>query len=304
MMKKLSLTTVLFVFLLLIFDGINGQDILSFKTSDGESLFYTKTGDGPVIIFLSGGPGSGASSMKEWADTLSNKYECILFDQRGTGLSTNVKLDTTTINLQRAVLDIEDLRKHLGTKQISFCGVSWGGGLAQAYTSVYPRNVKKLVLLCPMGPDTTYFTPFSDNIKMRTYPDERDSLTFWANQPTNEISTFKRFQFFLLAYFYDHKTGYDVLNTYLKMPYNQEMNDLMMKDIIKHYDLKAGLAKYHGDCVVIKPRQDVIPEEVAFQIREIIPQTKIIFIERSGHIIGAENPKAFYLALNKAFSDN
>jgi pimeloyl-ACP methyl ester carboxylesterase len=61
-----------------------------------------------VIVFLSGGPGFGVSPLKPWADTLSESYKCILFEQRGIGLSGNVKFDSTTINLQRAVLDIED----------------------------------------------------------------------------------------------------------------------------------------------------------------------------------------------------
>jgi hypothetical protein len=43
---------------------------------------------------------------------LSIKFECILFEQRGIDLSANVKVDSTTINLKRAVLDIENLRKH------------------------------------------------------------------------------------------------------------------------------------------------------------------------------------------------
>ncbi|NTW90881.1 MAG: alpha/beta fold hydrolase [Erysipelotrichaceae bacterium] len=88
-----------------------------------------------------------ASKKNTWVDTLSTDFECILFEQRGIGLSGNVKLDSTTINLKRAVLDIEDLRKHLGRNQISLCGISWGGGLAQAYSSYYPDNVKNMVLM-------------------------------------------------------------------------------------------------------------------------------------------------------------
>lgn len=120
-------------------------------------MFYTKTGKGPVIIFLCGGPGFGASGLQSWADTLSNKFKCIVYDQRGTGLSVNVKQDSTTINLQRATNDIEELRLHLGQKRISICGISWGGALAQAYTSVYPQNVNKLVLVSTMGPADASF---------------------------------------------------------------------------------------------------------------------------------------------------
>jgi pimeloyl-ACP methyl ester carboxylesterase len=295
----------LLIYFLFIFNVISAQKSLSFKTSDGETLYYTKEGNGPKVIFLAGGPGYSSVIVKSYADSLLAKFECILFDQRGTGLSTSVKIDSTTINLRRAVLDIEDLRKHLGIKQISFCGASWGGCLAQAYTSVYPENVKKLVLLCPAGPDTTFWRPFSDNIAMRIYPNERDSLTYWNNQPTSDLTTYKRNLFFFLSYFYDHKTGYIFLTkNFLKIPFSQNMSDLMGKDLNKGYDLKPGLAKYTGDCVVIVPRQDVIPDEVAFKLKEIIPQTKIIFIEREGHFIGVENPIDFNLALKKAFSDN
>ena len=97
--------------------------------------------------------------MQEWADTLSNKFECILFDQRGTGLSANVRLDSTTINLERATKDIDELRKHFGSEQISLCGLSWGGGLSQAYASFYPNNLKKIVLVSTIGPDMALFQP-------------------------------------------------------------------------------------------------------------------------------------------------
>jgi proline iminopeptidase len=294
----------LLIYFLLIFNVINGQEILTYKTSDGESLSYTKTGDGPIIIFLAGGPGSGASLMQPWADTLSNKYECIVFDQRGTGLSSNVKLDSSTINLERAIMDIENLRKHLGGELISLCGYSWGGGLAQAYASFYPQNVKKLVLVSTLGPDLTLMPAMADNIRMRRYPNERDSLLFWNEQPSSKNSELRINVFTFLAYVYDHKLGYNLLlQEFSKITFNLKIYELMMKDLYKTYDLKPRLINYKGHCIIIKPRQDVIPEEGCFIIKELLPQTKFISIERCGHLPYLENPKAFYPALKKAFSD-
>jgi len=279
-----------------------GQETRSFKTSDGELLSYTKTGTGPVIIILSGGPGFGASGLQPWADTLSKNFECILFEQRGIGLSGNVKLDSTTINLKRAVLDIEDLRKHLGKEKISLCGISWGGGLAQAYTSYYPNNVKVLVLISSMGPDLTFLHPMDDNIKMRLYPNERDSLTFWSKQPPSEKSGFKQLVFSQLPYFYDHDLGYNIIpKAFANIAFSAKVGELMWKDLNKNYDLKSRLINYKGQCAIIRPRQDIIPGDAAYQIREVIPQAKIIIIERSGHYPQIENPKAFFSALKNAF---
>ncbi len=295
-------TLILVFYFLFVFNATHAQETLSFKSSDGESLFYTKTGKGPVIIFLFGGPGFGASSMQSWADTLSNQFEGIVYDQRGTGLSANVKLDSTTINLQRATSDIEELRLHLGQKRISICGISWGGGLAQAYASVYPQNVSKLVLVSTLGPDLTLMPAFDDNINMRRYPNERDSLLFWKNQPSSNNAELRKAVFQFLPYFYDHNSGYDLLlNAFSKATNNPVMAELMWKDLAINYDLKSKLTNYKGPCIIIKPRQDVMPEESSYQVKELLPQTKFISIERSGHFPDMENPKAFYPALKKAF---
>lgn len=286
----------------LIFNVATSQVISTFKTSDGELLSYTKTGTGPVIIFLSGGPGFGASGLQPWADTLSKNFECILFEQRGIGLSGNVKLDSTTINLKRAVLDIEDLRKHLGQEKISLCGISWGGGLAQAYTSFYPDNVKVMVLISSMGPDLTFLQAMNDNRKMRLYPNERDSLIFWSKQPPSEKSGFKQLVFSQLPYFYDHDLGNKIIpKAFANIAFSTKVGELMWKDLIKTYDLKSRLINYKGQCTIIRPRQDIIPGDAAYQIREVIPQAKIIIIERSGHYPHFENPKAFFSALKNAF---
>ncbi len=295
----------LLIYFLLIFNIINGQEVLSFKTTDGESLFYTKQGKGPTIILLAGGPGISASSIQPWVDTLSTKFECILFDQRGTGLSTNVRLDSTTINLERATKDIDELRKHLGSEQITLCGISWGGGLSQAYASFYPKSVKKMVLVSTIGPDMTLFPAMNDNVRMRRFPNERDSLQYWSEQPSSPIVEHKKLLFSWLPYFYDHNNGYLLLSDFLsKLSFNTTTYSLMWKDLVKNYDLKKKLINYKGQCIIIKPRQDVLPEEGCYLIKELLPQTKMISIERSGHNPHLENPKVFYPAFKKALSDN
>jgi proline iminopeptidase len=293
------------VYFQFLFSIINGQKINSFRTSDGESLFYTKTGTGPVIVFLCGGPGLAASYLQPWADTLSNNFKCIIFDQRGTGLSTDVKLDSTTINLQRAVLDIDDLRMHLGESRISLCGFSWGGGLAQAYAANFPKKVNKIVLVSTLGPDLTLMSAFGDNINMRRFPNETDSLNYLSKQPENPKTNLKKAVFFFLPYVYDHPLGYDLLlKVFSNTKNNPKMSELMMKDLYKNYNLKSKLPHYKGQCIIIKPRQDVMPEETSIQIKELLPQTIFISIERSGHFPDLENPKSFYPALLKAFSNN
>jgi proline iminopeptidase len=287
--------------LLLILLQIAAQEIKSFKTSDGETLYFRTVGKGTKVILLSGGPGFGADGLKVWADSLSGDFECILFHQRGTGLSSNVKLDSSTINLKRAIQDLDDLRKNLGQEKLTLCGHSWGGMLAQAYASTFPDNAEKIVLINPGGPDMSFWTVFfNDNIPMRRYPAERDSLEFWNNQPDSEISLFKRGLFFVLPYFYDHETGKKEMPAMMNLsPFNERMNDLMLKDLNLNYNLKSKLSNYKNRCIIIRSRQDIIQAEVIYQIKEFLPQAEIITIERSGHFPHLEQPDEFYMILRK-----
>jgi proline iminopeptidase len=279
---------------------ITGQQVKSFQTSDGETLYYTTYGKGPKVVLLYGGPGYGVGPMRPWADSLSNQFECILFEQRGTGLSSNVKLDSTTINLRRATQDIEDLRMHLGEEQMTLCGISWGGMLAQAYASFFPEKTKNIVLVSTLGPDLSLMAAFNDNMNMRRFPNERDSLKYWNNHPDTDLSEMKRDYFRYIPEFYNHDTGYKMLPQFFATTeLSETMSDLMWRDLVINYDLKSVLINYKGQCSIIRPRQDPVPAESIFQIKEILPQTRIFFIERSGHFPDYEKPKELFKILRE-----
>lgn len=279
---------------------IVAQEPESFKTSDGETLYYTTQGDGPRVFIL-GFAGWDAGLLSHWVDSLSADFECILPDLRGTGHSSDVKIDSNTINMDRAVEDIEDLRKHLREEKITITGISFGAALTQNYIAKYPENAKNIVLVSPLGPDYNYDIPFTDNVIMRFYPKEKDSIDYWHNYPDKKIGQRNAMKQWLKPYFYDHNVAEQVLpvifNTY---NFNADISFFMFTDIRLHYNVKEQLPNYKGACTILKPRQDPIPTQISYQIKELIPQTVIIFIEKCGHLPGFERPDVFYKLLREA----
>jgi len=274
----------------------------SFQTDDDETLYYTRAGSGPRVILLCGGPGFGASFMYPWLDSLANQFEVVLFEQRGTGFSAKVRLDSTTINVQRACQDIDNLRNHFEDNELTICGYSWGGMLALAYAARYPDHVRNLVLLStgPIDPSTN--RAFSDNITWNTYPAERDSIAYWSTpehrEPDPARADLLRMTFSLMNRFYDHNLGREMLGGSLRnVDYNPVMFRLMWKDIYKNFNFAEAARCYKGRCSIIRARQDVIPAEVVFKIRETLPQSEIYFIERCGHLADLEKPKELFLLL-------
>nr|WP_168736293.1 prolyl aminopeptidase [Burkholderia sp. Tr-862] len=115
-------------------------------TGDGHHIYWERCGNpsGKPAVFLHGGPGAGCSpDHRRLFDP--ERYDILLFDQRGCGRSTpHASLDNnTTWDL---VADIERLREMTGAEQWLVFGGSWGSALALAYAQTHPQRVSELVV--------------------------------------------------------------------------------------------------------------------------------------------------------------
>src|ERR1044072_3946133 len=150
-------------------------------TRDGVDLFYKVVGPagGDYLLVLSGGPGEDIHSMQGIADELGKKYRCIMWEQRGSGRSKLRQYDSSTINLNAYMEDIEALRKQLHIAKFVVVGNSWGMILGLAYAGTYPDAVRSVVTI-GSGPITyEYLGVFADNQRMRLCPCELEVRDFW-----------------------------------------------------------------------------------------------------------------------------
>lgn len=113
---------------------------------DGHHVYWELCGnpEGRPAVFLHGGPGSGSSPVhRRLFDP--ERYNVLLFDQRGCGRSTpHAGLDANTT--QHLVADIERLRALLGAERWLVFGGSWGSSLGLAYAEAHPDRVSALIL--------------------------------------------------------------------------------------------------------------------------------------------------------------
>lgn len=120
-------------------------------TDDGQRIYWETHGNpvGKSAVVLHGGPGSGAGTG--WTTYFDlERYNVLLFDQRGCGRSTpsagdpqtDLRLNTT----DHLIRDIEALRALCGAEEWLVLGGSWGTTLALAYAQAHPDRVSELVL--------------------------------------------------------------------------------------------------------------------------------------------------------------
>jgi pimeloyl-ACP methyl ester carboxylesterase len=133
----------------------------------------TGTATGTLAVAL-GGPGQASTSaarvLAKLLEPLRGSYDLLLVDQRGTGLSGELKCPGLLRKMTAASVtacadalgparqfltpradagDVEAVRAALGIEKISLLGVSYGTAVAGYYARLYPQHTDRVVLDSP-----------------------------------------------------------------------------------------------------------------------------------------------------------
>ena len=129
-----------------LYPAIDPYAVGHLDVGDGHSVYWERVGTpgAKPVVFLHGGPGGGISpDHRRLFDP--DRYDILLFDQRGCGRSTpHASLEANTT--WHLVADIERLRELMGVDQWLVFGGSWGSALALAYAQSHPAHVSELIL--------------------------------------------------------------------------------------------------------------------------------------------------------------
>ncbi|MDR3627202.1 MAG: alpha/beta hydrolase [Ignavibacteriaceae bacterium] len=296
-MKNLQL---LFFFLILssstlLFPQQNGF----IKTDDGV-IQYITYGSGYPILIINGGPGMNCEGFASLAELLKGNNQIILYDQRGTGESKLIKVDSTTVTMDLMAKDIETLRTHLKIKDWIVLGHSFGGILATYYASKYPESINGMILSSSGGIDMDLFTKVGNTIKSRLNKSEKDSLDYWNKKiDSGDTTYYAKYQMakaLAPAYLYDKK--YVPLIAERLTQGNSEINGLVFKDLFRiKYDCKGPLRNFKKPVLIIQGRQDIITKNIADKEHSVLKNSRIVIINKCSHYGWLEQKDNYISAL-------
>lgn len=139
--------------------GFAGQFVVPATTTDDPALPSRSIGGyryhfevfglptRPVVIVLHGGPGGDYRSLLS-LKPLSDDYQVVFYDQRGSGLSPRVPDEQLT--LEQYVADLHSIVTTVSPhRPVRLVGHSWGAMLAAAYLDRYPDTVSHAALAEP-----------------------------------------------------------------------------------------------------------------------------------------------------------
>lgn len=118
---------------------------MSFANSAGIRLFYKRQGEGCPVLFLPGVGSDLRSRPSVFNSCLSERFDILSLDHRGTGRSDKPDVAYT---MSQYALDAEAVMDAEGWPSAHIIGVSFGGMVAQELAIGNPARVRSLVLCC------------------------------------------------------------------------------------------------------------------------------------------------------------
>lgn len=110
---------------------------------NGLNHYYERTGEGVSLVLIHGAFGDARMWEPQWRH-FSPNYAVLRYDLRGHGRTGASDLHRYT--MESYVEDLVSLFNALSIDSAFVCGLSWGGGIAQAFAVRHPQRLKGLIL--------------------------------------------------------------------------------------------------------------------------------------------------------------
>jgi len=274
-----------------------------FTATTDVPLFWARYGvsGAPVLLVLHGGPGADHGYLLPQMLELSDRFELVLYDQRGGGRSKTD--DRAPITWQTHVTDLERVIRELAVTPLTLLGYSWGGLLALLYAMEAARQAvspapARLVLIDPAPISREFRRGFEAEFARRqaagTVTELREKLAASGlREQDPEAYRQRAFELSVAGYFADPAASHD-LTPFRVTGRVQESVWASLGD----YDLATPgqLDRVAVRTLIVHGRQDPIPlasSEAAARILD----AELVIIDGAGHVPYVERPQPLFTAI-------
>lgn len=123
-----------------------GGKLLMPKTQVNETkIYYQYTGKGTPLFFIPG-LGAGINMYEPQQQYFESAYQVIIPELRGNGRSASLNGVSSNRVMDVQCQDVYELMNQLNIESAVFIGVSYGGAFCQKFASLFPNKVKGLVI--------------------------------------------------------------------------------------------------------------------------------------------------------------
>ena len=273
----------------------------------GVKLYYRLLGSGSEpIVLIHGGPGFTSDYLADDLTTMARNHSLLVYDQRGIGRSTLVS-DSTALDAQRYVEDLEAIRQHLGLKQLTLLGHSWGAAPAALYAMQYPDRVRRMILVGTI-PATrsglvSAFEAMAAARDGATLRRMTELSQIRAANPADLAACREYYQLWFTPFFGSSKAASRMKgNVCAGSPEslkNKPNVDKFTFPSLGDWDWTTSLSKAVAPTLIIQGELDPLPIGDARKWAAAMPNARLLELKGIGHFPYVETPEIFLAAVDR-----
>jgi len=254
-------------------------------------LHVTDAGVGRVIVLIPGWPLSDEMYEYQYNELLNHNFRVLGITLRGFGKSDK---PYGTYDYDVHALDIKRVLDRLDIQDAVLCGFSMGGAIATTYVSLYgSMRVTKLVLAGAATPSWTQRADFPYNIPKS---DVDDLIALNATDRPMLLSNFAKIFSSTETSLNEGIGNWLTAINLSASSYATGKCLLALRDT----DLREDLKKIEIPTLILHGRKDKICSfDLAEQTRKLIPNSRLVAFEHSGHSLFLEETGKFNNELMK-----
>jgi proline iminopeptidase len=237
--------------------------------------------DAPVLIAHHGGGGIGSlAEPRATFGPLADELRVVVFDARGCGRSQG----TPPFSHAQWAADVDGLREWLGAEQVMVAGGSYGGFIAMEYAIAYPDRVQAMILR-DTSPDNSNLERAYENARNQDRVEINwDNFNrYWGGQIRDNEDLKARWAEIIPLYDFEYDPERSAARVEAGI-YRHEAHNWCFQHNMPAFDLKPQLPGVRCPTLVTVGRTDwITPVSSAETIASLIPDSRLVIFEKSGH---------------------
>jgi len=228
--------------------------------------------DAPVLV-LCNSLGSTLEMWDDQASVLRERFRLLRYDQRGHGDSP---VPSGPYEIEDLGLDLLALLDRLGVEHASFCGLSIGGLVGMWLASEAPGRVERLVLCCTASRfDSDFYDARAHKVRAEGVDSIADAVLERWFTPEFRASRPETVEWAESILRGTPTEGY-----------------AGCCEVLRDTDMRSRLGEIQAPTLVVAGAEDpAATVDQAEEIRDSIPDARLVVIESAAHLANVEQPE-------------